>query len=274
MKFQPKKAILKAQIMKIGIFDSGLGGLSLLHSAWQKLDAKYIYYADEAHVPYGEKSPDEVLGFVSEIIEFLIAQNVDAIVIACNTASSVFDYLKRAKYALPIIAMEPALKKATDENPDAKILVTATQITINGEKLRLLAQSLNAKADFLALGGLVRLAESGDFDALAYLSKYKEILQNNEILVLGCTHFNYFKSEFLKINPNLKFVDGNLGTIKQLARSLNFGEKSENLSDFRKFDLNGLLNDTEFFISGKKANANEINLIKTCFERLDIQYKI
>ena len=70
--------------MKIGIFDSGYGGLSVLHSAFCKIDAEFIYYADEKHVPYGEKSRDEILCFVREIVEFLREKGVDAIIIACN----------------------------------------------------------------------------------------------------------------------------------------------------------------------------------------------
>ena len=305
--------------MKIGIFDSGYGGLSVLHSAFCKIDAEFIYYADEKHVPYGEKSRDEILCFVHEIVEFLREKGVDAIIIACNSASSVFNYFERAKIALPIIAMEPAVKLALDQyganlvsfknistsnladnlradlskNLPAnqmqileQILVCATQITINGEKLRLLMESLNIKAQLLALGGLVKIAEnakfSGNFSANEYLKQFQTQIKRAKILVLGCTHFNYFKSEFLKINSDLIFVDGNLGTLKQLLRmvdcALNLEQISrdnqDELRDFRAFDFDELRACCEFYESGEILSAQEIQRLKIYFDRLDIERKI
>jgi glutamate racemase len=305
--------------MKIGIFDSGYGGLSVLHSAFCKIDAEFIYYADEKHVPYGEKSRDEILCFVHEIVEFLREKGVDAIIIACNSASSVFNYFERAKIALPIIAMEPAVKLALDQyganlvsfknistsnladnlradlskNLPAnqvqileQILVCATQITINGEKLRLLMESLNIKAQLLALGGLVKIAEnakfSGNFSANEYLKQFQTQIKRAKILVLGCTHFNYFKSEFLKINGDLIFVDGNLGTLKQLLRMVDCTSNLEQISrdnqdelrDFRAFDFDELRACCEFYESGEILSAQEIQRLKIYFDRLDIEREI
>lgn len=312
--------------MKIGIFDSGYGGLSVLHSAFCKIDAEFIYYADEKHVPYGEKSRDEILCFVREIVEFLREKGVDAIIIACNSASSVFNYFERAKIALPIIAMEPAVKLALDQyganlasfknistsnladNSQSlatnlradlskilpanqmqileQILVCATQITINGEKLRLLMESLNIKAGLLALGGLVKIAEnakfSGNFSANEYLKQFQTQIKRAKILVLGCTHFNYFKSEFLKINGDLIFVDGNLGTLKQLLRMVDSASNSEQISrdnedelrDFRAFDFDKLIACCEFYESGEILSAKQTQRLKIYFDRLDIERKI
>lgn len=304
--------------MKIGIFDSGYGGLSVLHSAFCKIDAEFIYYADEKHVPYGEKSRDEILCFVREIVEFLREKGVDAIIIACNSASSVFNYFERAKIALPIIAMEPAVKLAIDQyganlasfknistsnlannsqdlatnlpinsaQISHSILVCATQITINGEKLRLLMESLNVKAQLLALGGLVKIAEnakfSGNFSANEYLKQFQTQIKRAKILVLGCTHFNYFKSEFLKINGDLIFVDGNLGTLKQLLRMVDSASNLEQISrdnqdelrDFRAFDFDKLRACCEFYESGEILSAQEIQRLKIYFDRLDIEREI
>ena len=304
--------------MKIGIFDSGYGGLSVLHSAFCKIDAEFIYYADEKHVPYGEKSRDEILCFVREIVEFLREKGVDAIIIACNSASSVFNYFERVKIALPIIAMEPAVKLAIDQyganlasfknistsnladnsqdlatnlpinsaQISHSILVCATQITINGEKLRLLMESLNIKAQLLALGGLVKIAEnakfSGNFSANEYLKQFQTQIKRAKILVLGCTHFNYFKSEFLKINGDLIFVDGNLGTLKQLLRMVDCTSNLEQISrdnqdelrDFRAFDFDKLRACCEFYESGEILSAQEIQRLKIYFDRLDIERKI
>ena len=95
--------------MKIGIFDSGMGGLSVLYQAMKKMPGMdYIYYADRKNVPYGEKTEEQVKGFVDEIIKFLIMKDVDAIVIACNTATSVATKEYREGFPVPIIGMEPA----------------------------------------------------------------------------------------------------------------------------------------------------------------------
>ena len=102
--------------MKIGIFDSGMGGLSVLYQAMKKMPGMdYIYYADRKNVPYGEKTEEQVKGFVDEIIKFLIMKDVDAIVIACNTATSVATKEYRECFPVPIIGMEPAVKKAVEE---------------------------------------------------------------------------------------------------------------------------------------------------------------
>ena len=95
-------------------FDSGIGGLSVLYEAMQLLPhEQFIYYADEKHVPYGEKTREEIIGYVDEIIQFMIDHDCKAIVIACNTATSAAVALMRKKYDIPIIGMEPAVKKSS-----------------------------------------------------------------------------------------------------------------------------------------------------------------
>ena len=103
--------------MKIAFFDSGMGGLSVLHHARRVLPhEQFVFYADETHVPYGTKTRAEVESFVAEAFEFLLKQDVKAIVVACNTATSVAVPAMRARYDLPIIGMEPAAKKALRPN--------------------------------------------------------------------------------------------------------------------------------------------------------------
>ncbi len=219
--------------MRVGIFDSGIGGLSVLHQALQELpEAEFIYYADEEHVPYGEKTGKQIKGYIDEIIKFLLKKRVDAIVIACNTATSVATKEYRSRFPVPIIGMEPAVKQAVElyGHLPGRILVAATPVTIAGDKLHHLVEQVDRedKVDLVALPGLVRFAEKGDFDTdeiTEYLKQELKAypLERYKAFVLGCTHFNYFKAYYKKIFPeNVKYVDGNAGTIRQLLRKLGY----------------------------------------------------
>ena len=160
--------------MKIAFFDSGMGGLSVLHHAMKILPREeFIFFADEDNVPYGTKSREEVLRFVDTAFKFLVAQGVGAIVVACNTATSVAVEVMREKYSLPTIGMEPALKLALDTFPARKVLVAATAITITGEKIRRLIEKLHAQefAELKALPRLVEFAERQEFTSPA-VEKY------------------------------------------------------------------------------------------------------
>ncbi len=236
--------------MKIAFFDSGIGGLSVLHHALKILpQEQFIFYADEDNVPYGTKSREEVLHFVDEAFKFLIGQGVGAIVVACNTATSVAVKAMREKYSLPIIGMEPALKVALDLFPERKVLVTATAITITGEKIRRLIGKLHAQnlAELLALPKLVEFAELQEFKSAAleeYLrSELDYDFENFSSVVLGCTHFNYFKDTLREILPaHVKILDGNAGTINELIRRTNLQPaQAKNLPR------------TEFFYSGRRV---------------------
>ena len=224
--------------MKIAVFDSGIGGLSVLYEARRQLPREqFIFFADEAHVPYGTKTPEEVQGFVAEAFDFLIRQDVKAIVVACNTATSVAVPAMRARYDLPIIGMEPAAKKALDLDGEHRVLVVATPITVKGQKMQLLIDRVDKDhlVDRLALPRLVEFAERQDFDGpdvLAYLraelAPYD--LSQYSALVLGCTHFNYFKPAFREIlPPSMHFVDGNEGTVRELRRQLASRHQLEDL---------------------------------------------
>ena len=179
--------------MKIGIFDSGIGGLSVLYEAMHLLPhEQFIYYADEKHVPYGEKTKEEIIGYVDEIIQFMIERDCKAIVIACNTATSAAVSIMRKKYHIPIIGMEPAVKKAVDLYGKQKVLVCATPITVKGKKMLDLVERVDKDhlVDLVALPKLVRFAERLEFeseDVLAYLKEALSCFDFEEYgsLVLG-----------------------------------------------------------------------------------------
>ena len=254
--------------MKIAFFDSGIGGLSVLHHAMKILpQEEFIFYADEDNVPYGTKSPEEVLNFVDEAFRFLIAQKVSAIVVACNTATSVAVKAMREKYSLPIIGMEPALKVALDAFPNRKVLVAATAITITGEKIFKLIKKIHAEnfAELKALSKLVEFAERQEFNSAAVENYLREELAAYDFekfssLVLGCTHFNYFKDTFRKILPShVKILDGNAGTVNELIRRANL--KSSLTTNHYSL--------TTYYSGRKVLEATELLRLKKFLRRLD-----
>lgn len=226
--------------MKIAVFDSGIGGLSVLHVALQKLkNEDFLYFADKDHVPYGTKTKEEIIQYVDEAIQFMLTQDVKAIVVACNTATSAAIQEMRAKYSLPLIGMEPAVKKAADSYGDKRILVIATPMTVKGKKLHDLIAKVEKEhlVDLLALPKLVSFAEEEIFSGQEVLDYLKEEfrslpLEEYSSIVLGCTHFNYFKDSLREVLPKgIHFLDGNEGTINKLIAELstrNLLEEQEN----------------------------------------------
>lgn len=255
--------------MKIGIFDSGMGGLSVLHLALRYLpNHQFIYYADEEHVPYGEKKQEDIIRYVDEIIQFMIDHGVEAIVIACNTATSAAIALMRKKYHLPIIGMEPAVKKAIDTYGDKRVLVIATPITVQGQKMHNLVNKVdkNHLVDLVALPELVRFAERLEFDSIHVKEYLKKELSHFSFdqyssLVLGCTHFNYFKDSLRAILPqHIHFVDGNEGTIKHLMEYITPSNDNQTV---------------EYYFSGKRVTQpQDIERIQQYLKHLDKMIKI
>ena len=183
--------------MRIALFDSGYGGLTVLSHARRVLPSEeFIFYADRDHVPYGTKSVPAVRGFVRTAFRFLIEQQrADAVVVACNTATSVAVDEMRRLYDVPIIGMEPAVKFALDRDGAHRVLVTATPLTVKGKKMqRLLGRVDKAHlVDLLALPELVSFAERLEFRSPAVRTYLEKELAPYDLeayssLVLGCTH--------------------------------------------------------------------------------------
>ncbi|WP_086290101.1 glutamate racemase [Campylobacter devanensis] len=251
--------------MVVAVFDSGFGGLSLLNEAKKELKGcDFIYFADNDNAPYGVKSIDEIRALSIDAVEFLHPM-ADIIVIACNTATSAAISDLRQKFSIPIIGMEPAVKLGQSE--DGNILVIATPATIKGAKLNELLKrsNLSDKTYLLPMPKLVEFAQNMEFDSPS-VKRYiaEQIAQINatniSLLVLGCTHFNYFKDSFTALMPNCKIVDGINGTIKQIKRKLDELENGKNL------DKNLI------YYSSKKQK--DINLITPFLSRLDEMRKI
>lgn len=235
--------------MKIGFFDSGVGGLSVLHTARQILPPQqYIYFADSKNAPYGTKSKKEVKKLTINAVDFLHKKEIDALVIACNTATSVAIEKLRKEFDFPIIGMEPAIKPAIEKSKTKKVLLVATALTLKEKKLHQLLDQLNAtqKVDGIALPDLILFAEKMEWKSpkvFNYLEKRLKNIswKNYSSIVLGCTHFLFFRTHFRKIiPPHIEIIDGNLGTILHLKNQIHL------TSNLQK-------NSVKFFISEKKV---------------------
>ena len=171
---------------KIGIFDSGIGGVTVLKEIIKVLPKEnYIYYSDSKNNPYGDKSQEEVEKICDNIVKELIKRDCKVIVIACNTASAMTkDYLRKKYRNIPIIAIEPACKMVYDYSFNSKTLVMATKGTIESEKFKLLlAKYNNNKTILLACSGLADLIEEGDKEKIKLylhknLDKYKNKVES------------------------------------------------------------------------------------------------
>ena len=226
--------------LKIGFFDSGIGGISVMSQARNKFpSADYIYYADTDHVPYGEKTREEIIKYSEDAVDYLIKHGAKVIVIACNTATSIAVEYLRQKYDIPIIGMEPAVKPAAKHYDGSEILVCATPITIKGKKLHTLIEKNFAeesvKPTLLPLPKLVRFAENAIFDTKTVCEYLKEEILNPtqySAVVLGCTHFPYFKDSFREFfGSNIELIDGTEGTVNHLINiihEIGFSESDRN----------------------------------------------
>lgn len=255
--------------MRIGFFDSGIGGLTVLYKAIKALpDEEFIYYADVDHVPYGTKTNEEIIGYCDNIAEFLHNKGCDAIVIACNTATSVASAYLRAKYNIPIIGVEPAVKPAVKNCMDKRILVIATPITVREKKLHDLIDRVDDKhiVDMLALPKLPVYAEKGEFDSDDVYQYLKEEFASIDIslyseVVLGCTHFKLFLPMLKKIlGDECLFFDGEDGTVNNLVRIM----KERNASQGSGMKL-------EYYRSGREVKqGEELLFFNSVLERLSI----
>jgi glutamate racemase len=217
----------------VGFFDSGVGGLSVLKTAFSLMpDENYIYFGDNANAPYGEKSEDEIKALSMAAGEFLFSKGVKVIVVACNTATSAAIQLMRDTFNLPVISMEPAVKPALSALKGGKVLVLATPATVLQARYLNLLERLDAQDKVISVGcsGLVELIEEGRTDEAsvhAYLEKRLEHLAGQQIdaVVLGCTHYSFVESPIKSyidsaFHTDCPVFDGRHGTARQLQHVL------------------------------------------------------
>lgn len=217
----------------IGIFDSGIGGLSVALEIAQHLpNEQIVYYADTAHVPYGPRDDQEIRELTAQAIEWLYRQGCKIAVVACNTASAFsLDYL-RAHYGedFPIVGLVPALKPAVLQSKTKTVAVLATPATFRGQLIKDVIQrfALPAEVKVIPLTSLelVPFVESGAQMSAACLSTLSELLQpvvdaGADHLVLGCTHYPFLKTAIQSIfGQKLTLIDSGTAVARQTSRIL------------------------------------------------------
>jgi glutamate racemase len=219
----------------IGVFDSGIGGLSVLQHIRARLPGEdLIYFADSGYAPYGDRTEAEVAARSLSIADFLLARGAKAIVVACNTATAAAIRAMRERYpSLPLVGVEPGLKPAAALSTTKTVGVLATRRTLASEKFAALREDLEASSNtrfaVQACVGLVDLIEKGELNSPAtaeLLWNYMRPLleQGADTLVLGCTHYPFVMPLILDLasrhNYKVRIVDTGDAVARQLVRLL------------------------------------------------------
>ena len=213
----------------IGFFDSGIGGISIWKEVIQLLpNESCMYLADSKNAPYGMQSKEDMIQFSIKNTEFLLNQNAKVIVVACNTATTNAIDVLRARYDIPFIGIEPAIKPAGLITKTKKIGILATKGTLNSTLFEQTSEKLDPQIEIIEqIGeGLVELIENGEIhsretDHLLHQYLQPMIAQNIDALVLGCTHYPYLISKIKTILGNdIKIIDSGEAVARQTKKIL------------------------------------------------------
>lgn len=246
--------------VRVGIFDSGIGGLTVLSECVKRApQCTYYYYGDNAHAPYGERSVEEITGFVRRAMCFFRDVGVDAAVLACNTATAVCAEEMRREFCFPIIGMEPAVKPAGERCKN--VLILATPRTVESERLKRLVSA----SPQCAFTPFPAHALAGAIEA-HFISGKKLTLSDHlpegefDSVVLGCTHYVWFRREISAFYGGIPVFDGNAGTVNRLVSVLEL--QGIGTDDHRKLQFpnkcltKNLKIKVHFVGSGGKINEN------------------
>ena len=246
--------MIKNKNKPIGFFDSGVGGLSVFLEVKKLLPKKeYIFFADQAHVPYGKKTPKELQKLSERIARFLLNKNIGMLIVACNTATCyALDHL-RQKFEIPIIGVVPALKPAAAITKNNKVAVMSTPATAKSAYLQNLVGQFAKDKEVLLLGckGLEDAVEILDKKAIKLLlDRYtKEVCDfGADTIVLGCTHYPFLKKEIVaRAGAKINIIDSGRAVasrVKQLSENT-FGNTKNGLSE-------------TFFTTGDPAKFSQV----------------
>ncbi len=214
----------------VAVFDSGLGGISVLRELVRTLPREnYLYFGDSLHAPYGTKTPQEVISLSLQAADRLLSQGAKALVVACNTATSAAIRTLRKTYPeLAIVGTEPAIKPAVERHPGGRILMLATAMTVQEEKFQRLKAQYDDQAQIIpiACSGLMEYVEQGILrgaEVEGYLlDKLEPYLKVPiDAVVLGCTHYPFLSGAIRRIvGRRPEIIDGSIGIARQLERRL------------------------------------------------------
>jgi len=213
----------------IGVFDSGVGGLSVLREIRALLpNEDLLYVADSAHVPYGEKPPAFVRSRAVALTQFLLDHGAKAIVVACNTATAIAIATLRSRFTVPIVGMEPAIKPAATQTRTRSIGVLATSSTLTSDKFTALLARFAGDVEVHvqpcpALVACVERGEVANAETRALVEGYvKPLLERGvDTLVLGCTHYPFLRTLIADVaGPGIEIIDPNPAVAREVQRRL------------------------------------------------------
>ncbi len=210
----------------VGVFDSGLGGISVLRELRRRRPGEdYLYFADSAWCPYGIRPPDEIRARSAKVVGDLIAAGAKTVVIACNTASAMAVFSLREMFPdVPLIGHEPAVKPAVEQTTSGRVGVLATPRTVAGERLRWLIETYAAGVEVhrVAATGLVELVEAGMLEGPAVDAALRPLLEpmlegGVDTLVLGCTHYPFLRAPIERfMGPDVEVIDSGAAIARRL----------------------------------------------------------
>lgn len=243
----------------IGVFDSGVGGLWILKNLRAELPGyNYVFFGDQAHVPYGGREMEEIRLFSEGITKFLIERGCKIIIVACNTASAAsLSYLRMKFPGTIFVGMEPAIKSAVEVTRTNSIGVLATRATFQGELYNSVVERF---ADGVEISkntclGLVEQIEKGNFDSKKVQSILEKALKpmlekDIDTVVLGCTHYPFVIPQIKKIiGDNVNVIDPTEAIVRQVSKVLERGKTLEKYFKEGKIDI---------FTSGKQKGMDII----------------
>lgn len=219
----------KNSAQPIGVFDSGVGGLSIVNCIKEQLpNEQLIYIADSLHAPYGDKPDSVIIERVNIIADELLQRNCKALVIACNTATVIASHQLRARLSIPIIGIEPAIKPAAITSKNKKIAILTTQATAKNQRFLNLVDKfkMDSNVHIQPCPGLVELIEnnrlhSPEFEQLLQIYLSESLAKNVDTIVLGCTHYPFFADKIKAIvGNNIMIMETALPVTEQLKRQL------------------------------------------------------
>ncbi len=255
------------KIQPIGIFDSGIGGISVMSHIQSLLpDESLAYVADSLHAPYGLKSHHEILLRSKVIIDYLInTKSAKIIVVACNTATASAIKELREIYQIPIIGMEPAIRPATKSTKCKRVGILATNGTLESAKFSALLETYSGDIKFYTqpCPGLVELIEQGHINNLPtknLIQKYLNPFIKAEVdtIVLGCTHYVFIRNIIENImGPEVQIIDTGLAVAKQVKSELEkFSLRNKSEGKYYSISTNSINREMEEIIRSITVNVN------------------